>query len=116
MPVVWVLRGAADAGVVVPTEFVSICNNKGPFGLVTVTDRDRRLAAAKRSQSVTSNGQNSTQLLQIETKVGRSAEKSRSVTFGRLKTVYLLQIETFPGCRWGGTAMHSVLRISSFLR
>ena len=113
---VWALRGAADVDVVVPTEFVSICNNKGPFGLVTVTDQDGRLAAAKRSQSVTSNGQNSTQLLQIETKVGRSAEKSRSVTFGRLKTVYLLQIEIFPGCRWGGTAAHSVLRISSFLR
>lgn len=63
------LRGATDADVVVPAEFVSICNNKGPFGLATVTDRDRRLAAAKRSQSVTSNGQNSTQLLQIETKV-----------------------------------------------
>ena len=54
---VWALRGGAtDAGVVVPAEFVSICNNKGPFGLVTVTDRDRRLAAAKRSQSVTSRG------------------------------------------------------------
>lgn len=66
---VWALRGATDADVVVPAEFVSICNNKGPFGLATVTDRDRRLAAAKRSQSVTSNGQNSTQLLQIETKV-----------------------------------------------
>lgn len=68
MPVVWALRGAADADVVVPVEFVSICNNKGPFGLVTVTDQDRRLAAAKRS---------------------------RSVTLGRLKTVYLLQIKTF---------------------
>lgn len=64
---VWVLRGATDANVVVPAEFVSICNNKGPFGLAAVTDRDRRLAAAKRSRSVTSNGQNSTQLLQIET-------------------------------------------------
>lgn len=31
-------EGATDAGVVVPTEFVSICNNKGPFGLVTVTE------------------------------------------------------------------------------
>ena len=60
MPVVWALRGAADADVVVPVEFVSICNNKGPFGLVTVTDQDRRLAPAERSQSVTSNGQNST--------------------------------------------------------
>ena len=66
---VWALRGATDADVVVPAEFVSICNNKGPFGLATVTDRDRKLAAAKRSQSVTSRGQNSTQLLQIETKV-----------------------------------------------
>ena len=84
---VWVLRGAADAGVVVPTEFVSICNNKGPFGLVTVTDRDRRLAAAKRSQSVTSRGR---------------------------KPVYLLQIETFPGRRWSGAATHSVPRISFF--
>lgn len=37
-PVVWVLRGATDANVVVPAEFVSICNNKGPFGLVAVTD------------------------------------------------------------------------------
>lgn len=36
--VVWALRGATDAEVVVPAEFVSICNNKGPFGLVTVTD------------------------------------------------------------------------------
>jgi hypothetical protein len=25
-PVVWVLRGATDANVVVPAEFVSICN------------------------------------------------------------------------------------------
>ena len=65
---VWALRGATDADVVVPAEFVSICNNKGPFGLVAVTDQDRRLAVAKRSQSVTS---------------------------GRLKTVYLLQIKTF---------------------
>ena len=56
MPVVWALRGAADADVVVPVEFVSVCNNKGPFGLVTVTDQDGRLAAAKRSQSVTSRG------------------------------------------------------------
>ena len=80
--VVWVLRGATDANVVVPAEFVSICNNKGPFGLVAVTDRDRRLAPGESSQSVTSNGQNSTQLLQIETKVGRGAERSRSVTSG----------------------------------
>ena len=58
-------EGCTDTDVVVPVEFVSICNNKGPFGLATVTDRDRRLAAAKRS---------------------------RSVTFGRLKTVHLLQI------------------------
>ena len=57
---VWTLRGAADADVVVPAEFVSICNNKGPFGLVTVADQDRRLATAKRSQSVTSDGQNLT--------------------------------------------------------
>ena len=54
--VVWALRGATDADVVVPAEFVSICNNKGPFGLVTVTDQDRRLAPAERSQSVTSRG------------------------------------------------------------
>ena len=67
-------EGCTDADVVIPAEFVSICNNKGPFGLATVTDRDRRLAAAKRSRSVTSNGQNSTQLLQIETKVGRTTE------------------------------------------
>ena len=53
---VWALRGVTDADVVVPAEFVSICNNKGPFGLVTVTDQDRRLAAAKRSQSVTAGG------------------------------------------------------------
>lgn len=26
---VWALRGATDADVVVPAEFVSICNNKG---------------------------------------------------------------------------------------
>lgn len=57
MPVVWALRRT-----------VSICNNKGSFGLVTVTDQDKRLATAKRSRSVTS---------------------------GRLKTVYLLQIRTF---------------------
>lgn len=74
MPVVWALRGAADADVVVPVEFVSICNNKGPFGLVTVTDQDRRLAIAKRSQSVTSRGRKPVYLLQIETKVGRGAE------------------------------------------
>ena len=37
---VWALRGTTYADVVVPAEFVSICNNKGPFGLVTVTDRD----------------------------------------------------------------------------
>ena len=41
MPVVWALRGAADADAVVSAEFVSICNNKGPFGLVTVTDQDK---------------------------------------------------------------------------
>ena len=62
---VWALRGATDADVVVPAEFVSICNNKGPFGLVTVTDRDRRLAAAKRSQSVISRGRKPVYLLQI---------------------------------------------------
>ena len=50
---VWALRGATDAGVVVPAEFVSICNNKEPFGLLAVTDQDRRLAAAERSRSVT---------------------------------------------------------------
>ena len=54
---VWVLRGATDANVVVPAEFVSICNNKGTFGLATVTDRDRRLAAAKISKSVAARGQ-----------------------------------------------------------
>ena len=64
---VWALRGATDAGVVVPAEFVSICSNKGPFGLVTVTDRDRRLAAAKRSRSVTSRGRKPVYLLQIKT-------------------------------------------------
>ena len=62
---VWALRGATDVDVVVPAEFVSICNNKGPFGLAAVTDRDRRLATAKRSQSVTSNGQKPVYLLQI---------------------------------------------------
>lgn len=79
---VWALRGATDADVVVPVDFVSICNNKGSFDLVTVTDRDGRLATAKRSRSVTSTGQNSTYLLQIETKVGRGAERSCSVTSG----------------------------------
>ena len=64
---VWTLRGATDTDVVVPAEFVSICNNKGPFGLATVTDRDRRLATAKRSQSVTSRGRIPVYLLQIET-------------------------------------------------
>ena len=63
--VVWTLRGTTDADVVVPAEFVSICNNKGPFGLATVTGRDRRLAAAKRSQSVTSGGRKPVYLLQI---------------------------------------------------
>ena len=57
--VVWALRGATDANVVVPAEFVSICNNKGPFGLVAVTDRDRRLAPAERSRSVTERVQKS---------------------------------------------------------
>lgn len=79
---VWALRGVTDADVVVPAEFVSICNNKGPFGLATVTDRDRRLAAAKKSRSVTSRGRKPVYLLQIETKVGRGAERSRSVTSG----------------------------------
>lgn len=63
--VVRTLRGATDADVVVPAEFVSICNNKEPFGHVTVTDQDRRLATAKRSQSVTSNGRKPVYLLQI---------------------------------------------------
>ena len=63
--VVWTLRDTTDADVVVPAEFVSICNNKGPFGLATVTDRDGRLAAAKRSQSVTSRGRKPVYLLQI---------------------------------------------------
>lgn len=63
--VVWALRDATDADVVVPAEFVSICNNKEPFGLANVTDRDRRLAAAKRSQSVTSSGSKPVYLLQI---------------------------------------------------
>lgn len=40
MPVVWALRGATDADVVVPAEFVSICNNKGPNNPVPVTDLD----------------------------------------------------------------------------
>lgn len=62
---VWALRGATDANVVVPAEFVSICNNKGPFGLVTVTDQDKRLTTAKRSQSVTSRGRKPVYLLQI---------------------------------------------------
>ena len=105
---VWVLRGAADAGVVVPTEFVSICNNKGPFGLVTVTDLDVWRRGWRISRSVTSNGQKPVYMLQIETKVGRGTEKSRSVTFGRLKTVYLLQIETF--C-WNG---RSIAVLSTF--
>ncbi len=63
--VVWALRDTTNADVVVPVEFVSICNNKGPFGLVTVTDRDRRLAAAKRSKSVTSRGRKPVYMLQI---------------------------------------------------
>ena len=71
---VWVLRGATDANAVVPAEFVSICNNKGPFGLVAVTDRDRRLAAAKRSQSVTSRGLKPVYLLQIYTFDDRAGE------------------------------------------
>ena len=63
--VVWALRGTTNADVVVPDEFVSICNNKGTFGLVTVTDRDKRLAAAKRSRSVTSRGRKPVYMLQI---------------------------------------------------
>ena len=63
--VVWALRDTTNADVVVPVEFVSICNNKGPFGLVTVTDRDRRLAAAKKSKSVTSRGRKPVHMLQI---------------------------------------------------
>ena len=63
--VVWALRDTTNADVVVPVEFVSICNNKGPFGLVTVIDRDKRLAAAKRSKSVTSRGRKPVYLLQI---------------------------------------------------
>ena len=62
---VWTLRGATDADVVVPAEFVSICNKKGQFGLATVTDRDRKLAAARRSQSVISRGRKPVYLLQI---------------------------------------------------
>ena len=52
----WALRGATDTDVVVPDESVSICNNKGLFYLLTVTDRDGRLAADEKSQSVTSGG------------------------------------------------------------
>lgn len=63
--VVWALRGAAVADVVVPAEFVSICNNKEPFGHVTAADRDRRLAPAEKSQSVTSRGRKPVYLLQI---------------------------------------------------
>lgn len=63
--VVWALRDTTNADVVVPDEIVSICNNKGTFGLVTVTDRDRRLAAAKRSKSVTSRGRKPVYMLQI---------------------------------------------------
>ena len=59
------LRGATDADVVVPAEFVSICNNKEPFGHVTVTDQDRRLAPGESSQSVTSRGRKPVYLLQI---------------------------------------------------
>lgn len=46
---------------------VSICNNRGPFGLVTVTDQDGRLAADEKSQSVTSRGRKPVYLLQIKT-------------------------------------------------
>lgn len=63
--VVWALRDTTNADVVVPDEFVSICNNKGTFGLVTVTDRDKRLAAAKRSKSVTSRDRKPVYMLQI---------------------------------------------------
>ena len=46
---VWALRGATDTDMVVPAGFVSICNNKGPFGLVTVTDQDKRLDAMSKN-------------------------------------------------------------------
>lgn len=62
---VWALRGATDTDMVVPAGFVSICNNKGPFGLVTVADQDKRFATAKRSQSVTSRDRKPVYLLQI---------------------------------------------------
>ena len=65
--VVWALRDTTNADVVVPDGFVSICNNRGPFDLLTVTDQDKRLAAAKRSQSVTSRGRKPVYLLQIKT-------------------------------------------------
>ena len=66
MPVVWALRGAADADAVVPVEFVSFCKNKVPFGLVTVTDQDKPKPSCRKSQSVTSRRQNWVFLLQIE--------------------------------------------------
>jgi len=53
---------------------VSICNNKGLFYLLTVTDRDGRLAADEKSQSVTSGGWKLVYLLQIEIKAGRVTE------------------------------------------
>lgn len=46
---------------------VSICNNKGPFGHLTVTDQDGRLAPAERSRSVTTRGSKTVFLLQIKT-------------------------------------------------
>ena len=52
MPVVWALRGAADADAVVSAEFVSICNNKGPFGLVTVTDQDNKIVKSELSKQL----------------------------------------------------------------
>ena len=72
--VVWALRGTANTDVVVPDESVSICNNKGPFDLLTVTDQDGRLATAKRSQSVTSRGRKPVYLLQIKTFDGGAGE------------------------------------------
>ena len=76
-------------------DFVSICNVWRLFEPVTVTDRDVRQRVGGMSQSVTSTGQNSTYLLQIETKAGSGAERSCSVTTRGSKTVFLLQIKTF---------------------
>ena len=49
---VWALKGAADTDVVVPAEFVSFCNNKGPFGFVTVTDQDVLLERPEHCRAV----------------------------------------------------------------